>query len=433
MNKRKVLVISYYWPPAGGAGVQRWLKFVKYLREFGWEPVIYTVENGEFPVLDNSLEKDIPLGVTILKRPIFEPYDLYKKFVGQKKDEKINAGFLAESKKNPLLEKISVFIRGNFFIPDARMFWIKPSIKFLEIYLKNNPVDAIVSTGPPHSMHLIALGIKKKMNLPWLADFRDPWTNIDYYDQLMLTPRADRKHRELEKEVIHSCDALVVISEGMKREFLNLGSTNPIVITNGYDAEDFKGDFHAREKFTLSHIGSMNKDRNVSILWDVLEEICQENFKFKTDFVLQLVGKNDLAISKRLQSSCIPVEFISYLPHQEVIQYTSQSSVLLLPLNNTPNAGDILTGKLFEYLAAGRPILCIGPPGGDCAKILSETGNGIVIDFADKEGMKKAILSYYNSFKTNSLMTAGRGVDKYSRKELTKSLAQILDKLLVNA
>ena len=189
----RVLIISYYWPPSGGAGVQRWLKFSKYLRDFGWEPVIYTPENPESPDVDKSLLKDIPPGIEVIKKQIWEPYDAYKRFIGQKKDEKIQAGFLSEKKRNPLFENISVWIRGNFFIPDARRFWIKPSIRFLIKYLAAHPVNAIVSTGPPHSMHLIALGLKKKLNIPWLADFRDPWTTIDFYHQLHLTRQADKK------------------------------------------------------------------------------------------------------------------------------------------------------------------------------------------------------------------------------------------------
>ena len=429
MSKPKVLVIAYYWPPAGGAGVQRWLKFVKYLQDFGWEPVVYTAENGEVPVIDPSLEKDVPPNITIIKQPILEPYSLYKRFVGQKKEEKINAGFLSESKKNPLLEKTSVFIRGNLFIPDARMLWIKPSIRFLTAYLKNNPVDVIVSTGPPHSMHLIALGLKNALGIPWLADFRDPWTNIDYYDQLMLTSWADKKHRALEKLVIQSCDELLVISEGMKREFLSLGAKNPIVITNGYDETDFPVGHPPSGQFSLSHIGAMNKDRNDKALWDALEELCAENSEFKADFILKLIGKNDIEVKQRLENSSIPVEYIAYLPHDEVVKFTMDSAVLLLPLNNTPNARDILTGKLFEYLAASRPILCLGPVDGDCAAILNKTGNGKTVNFGDKNGIKSVIMEYYSKFKENSLHVKGQDVSEYSRRALTGKLAEVLNKV----
>ena len=199
---KRVLIISYYWPPSGGAGVQRWLKFVKYLRSFGWEPVVYTPENPEFPETDLSLAKDIPPGLEVIKQPIWEPYDTYKKLLGQKKEDKINAAFLSEKKKNSMLENFSVWVRGNFFIPDARKFWIRPSVKFLLNYLETNPVKAVISTGPPHSMHLIAMALAKKIKLPWLADFRDPWTNIDFYKDLRLSARADARHKKLEKKVL---------------------------------------------------------------------------------------------------------------------------------------------------------------------------------------------------------------------------------------
>ncbi len=429
VKPKKALIITYYWPPAGGAGVQRWLKFVKYLRDFGWEPVVYTAQNGEVPILDASLEKDVPPGITVLKQPIVEPYSLYKRFIGQKKDEKINAGFLSESSKNPLLEKISVFVRGNVFIPDARMLWIRPSVKYLKAYLKENPVDVIISTGPPHSMHLIAMKLKAELGLPWLADFRDPWTNIDFYPQLMLTRWADSQHRKLEQQVIKNADALLVISRAMRQEFLELGAANPIVITNGFDDDDFSGETQLSPKFTLSHIGSMNKDRNSPLLWKVLDDICKENADFKRDFVLRLVGKNDVEVSRNLSIVSFTTEFVAYLPHDEVTQFTASSQVLLLPLNNTPNVQGILTGKLFEYLAARRPILCIGPPSGDCAAVISETQSGVVVNFEDSEGMKKAVLDFYDEFKSGTLAVSGKGVEKYSRRNLTKQLVADLDEI----
>lgn len=214
---KKVLVITYYWPPSGGAGVQRWLKFVKYLRLYGWEPVVYTPSNPELPVTDNSLLNEIPDGLTVLKHPLWEPYQLYKRFSGR--SENINTGFLTEKGVTGWKEKLSVWVRGNFFIPDARKFWIKPSVKFLSGYLEKNQIHAIVSSGPPHSMHLIALSLKKKFNLPWLADFRDPWTGIDYYNDLMLTGYADRKHHKMEQEVLQKADAIVSVGYDMSRNF----------------------------------------------------------------------------------------------------------------------------------------------------------------------------------------------------------------------
>jgi hypothetical protein len=219
---KKALIITYYWPPSGGAGVQRWLKFVKYLRDFGWEPVVFTPENPEFPETDTSLANDVPANLEVIKLPIWEPYDVYKRFMGQKKEDKISASFLSEKKQNKLLQWISVWIRGNLFIPDARRFWIRPAVKYLEKYLQTNPADVLVSTGPPHSMHVIALKVANKTGLPWIADFRDPWTNIDFYNELKLSPGADKKHRRLEKAVLEGATAITVVSRTMVEDFKGL-------------------------------------------------------------------------------------------------------------------------------------------------------------------------------------------------------------------
>ena len=201
---KKVLIITYYWPPSGGAGVQRWLKFVKYLREFGWEPIVYTAENPEVPVIDETLTKDIPEGITVLRTKVWEPYQIYKRLSGRKQSDRIQTAFLSEKKKPGTIENLSIWIRGNFFIPDARRFWIKPSVKYLSRYLNDNPVDLIISTGPPHSMHLIAMHLKGKTQIPWLADFRDPWTNIDFYHQLKLSRSADQTQATGEKSFTFS-------------------------------------------------------------------------------------------------------------------------------------------------------------------------------------------------------------------------------------
>jgi len=431
---KRVLIISYYWPPSGGAGVQRWLKFVKYLRNFGWEPVIYTPGNPEFPELDHSLAKDIPAGIEILKQTIWEPYDTYKKLLGQRKDEKINAAFLSEKKKNSALENLSVWIRGNFFIPDARKFWIKPSIKFLTGYLKENPVKAVISTGPPHSMHLIALEVAERVNIPWLADFRDPWTNIDFYKDLKLTSRADAIHRKLEKQVLSQADVVTVISPGMAADFGRIHERTYEVITNGFDPGD-TGQSHPPspdKKFSIAHIGTLVSSRNPETVWIALQDIVATDPEFASDLEIKLVGKVDYKVMESLEQRGLSgfVRKIDYMPHDEVVKYQQQSRVLLLIINNTPNAKMILTGKFFEYLAAGRPILCLGPADGDAAAILAETQAGLLADFGDVSTMKEHIRSLYNDYVCGSVSTKSKGIELYSRKELTGKLAKLLDGLL---
>lgn len=432
--QKRVLIITYYWPPSGGAGVQRWLKFVKYLPQFGWEPVVYTPENPEAPVNDYSLLHDIPAGTEIIKTKVWEPYSFYKKFVGLKKSDKISTGFLSEKKKPSLAEKIAVWIRGNFFIPDARKFWIKPSIKYLEKYLIENPVDVIVSTGPPHSMHLIALGLKKKLNLPWLADFRDPWTKIDFYHELKLTRSADKTHQKLEKRVLRHADKVVVVSNGMKASFHQIVPRIYDVITNGFDEEDMMLPTNQpKEKFIISHIGSLTKSRNPLILWKALKAIISENESFKKHILVNLTGQVDHAVTETINNNGLNgyVEHTPYLPHNEVVKAQQSSSVLLLLINNTPTSRMILTGKFFEYLAAHRPILCIGPEDGDAAAIIRETECGFVAGFEDLESLKNNILSLYENFGQNIFFMGGKEIEKYSRKSLTAKLSEVLNRMIL--
>ena len=429
---KRVLIISYYWPPSGGAGVQRWLKFVKYLRGFGWEPVVYTPENPESPAEDQSLVKDVPDGLEVIKTRIWEPYSTYKKFVGREKDDRIKSGFLSEKRKPSFQEKLSVWIRGNLFIPDARKFWIKPSIRHLTTYLEDRPVDAMVSTGPPHSMHLIARALKAKYNVPWIADFRDPWTNIDFYGALRLTRHSDRKHHRLEREVLSAANRVIVVSQGMAKDFTRIHSREYTVITNGYDGSVPAGsEGDDDEKFTLAHIGSMVPSRNPESLWLALQELCQENPEFRSKLVIKLVGQVDHAVRTSISDHGLAehLVLIDYLPHDDVARVQMQASVLLLIINNTPNATLVVTGKLFEYIRSGRPVLCIGPTGGDAATILLETNTGIAIDHSDVKGIKMNVLSYFIRYKDGKLKVDGKGIEKYSRKNLTGELAAILDSL----
>ena len=413
--------------------MQRWLKFSKYLREFGWEPVIYTPENPEAPALDNSLEKDIPEGITIIKRPIIEPYSVYKRFVGMKPGEKVNAGFLQEKEKPGIAEGFAVWLRGNFFIPDARRFWIRPSAKFLIKYLKDHPVDAIVSTGPPHSMHLIALQIHKKLNIPWLADFRDPWTGIDFYHQLKLTSLADRLHHKLEEKVLSSATAVTVVSQDMANEFNGIVKRDYHLVTNGYDEQDISPlpQNQLDTKFSISHIGSINASRNPVGLWKVLSEMANLKPDFATALQIKLVGKVDIAVLKSIEEYGLNkyLTRIEYMPHQDVMHEIQKSQVLLLLINNTPNAKGILTGKIFEYLGSGRPILNIGPEDGEAAVMLKDSDAGQTANYENEQAMRSIVSDYFTLYCEQRLESNTGNRLKYSRKALTGEIAEILNKL----
>lgn len=421
---KKVLIITYYWPPSGGAGVQRWLKFVKYLPQLGYEPHVYTPSNPEAPAQDASLQKDVPKEAIIIKRPILEPYTFYKKFTGKKGN--VNAGFLSEDKdsRQKFTEKLSIWIRGNLFIPDARVFWVRPSVKFLNRYIQENNIDIIVSSGPPHSMHLIAMKLQQQLGIKWIADFRDPWTNIDFYKDLMLSKWADKKHHRLEKEVLQKADEVITIGKTIAKELEEIRGKKVAVITNGFDNDDFtSAALKDNNSFSIIHIGSINSDRNHKIFWSGIRELVDENEDFAKKLKLKFIGKLDYSIIEDMESFQLKdrTEIISYIPHNEAVNNLSAADLLYLPLNNTPNAKGILSGKFFEYLAVGKPILGIGHPNGDAAEIMNETQAGAIINFEDKEKLKEFIIEQFHHSQNNTNVDLQNRM-KYSRKSLTEDL-----------
>ena len=425
-SKKKVLIITYYWPPSGGSGVQRWLKFSKYLRDFNIEPVIYTVDNPSYPINDTSLESEIPLGLEVLKQPIFEPNFFLSIFGNNKKKE--SAGFL---NPNPtLLGRFFQYVRANYFIPDARKFWIKPSVKFLSNYLKNNKIDAIITTGPPHSMHLVGLALRDKFKIKWISDFRDPWTEIDYFQQLPLTKKANKKHHQLEQEVLEKSDMVIVVGETMKKKFLK-HNHNIEVLTNGFDSYENSLTIELDSNFSITHVGSMNTDRNPTILWEVLYEISSENIDFKNNLRIKFIGKIDDTVIQDIQVfNPKNIVRIPYLDHKEVRKYQASSQVLLLSINQVPNAKGIITGKIFEYLQAKRPILGIGPEDGDAAAILKKTNAGNIVGFNNKIELKAAVLKLYKDFKEERLFVKSINIEQFHRKNITRQLAQVIKKVV---
>ena len=418
----KVLIITYYWPPAGGSGVQRWLKFAKYLRDFDIEPIIYTVDNPNYAIEDDSLFEEIAENQVVLKQKIWEPNNL----LGNRKNT--SAGFL--NPRPSFFGQIAHYIRANYFIPDARKYWIKPSVAYLKDYLKKSEIDIIITTGPPHSMHLIGLELKKVLQIKWIADFRDPWTEIDYFHQLPLTKRSLAKHKKMEREVIENADQVVVIGNTMKSKMKPFNK-NIHVISNGFDSE-LSGDPAMLDKnFTITHIGMMNADRNPIMLWEVLKDLILTDPEFKTNLQLKLVGKIDPVILKDIQFYGLEkqVSIIDYLPHKEVLRVQKSSQILLLVVNNVPGAKGIITGKIFEYLQAERPILAIGPKDGDLAESIKETNSGEIVDFNDEGHLKSVILEYYEKYKKGDLKVNSSNFQQYHRKSLTEQLSLIIKKM----
>lgn len=421
---KKVLVISYYFPPAGGPGVQRWLKFVKYLRDFGVEPVLYVPQGAAYPVTDDSLAAEIPPQTTVYRGRIVEPSAWFSS------GKKISAGFIDSSTgKKSRLARWSTWIRANLFIPDARMLWIRPSVRRLKKILRQENIDTVISTGPPHTTHMIALRLKQSIpSLCWIADFRDPWTKIDYFHHLPLTRWARRRHLQLENRVLETADRVIAVTRSMAEDYRPRVKGGLHVITNGYDTADApEGAIPADEKFTLCHIGSLNADRNPRELWEVLAELAAENAAFRDDLSIRLTGNVSPAVLESLRENGLGdrVEHTPYARHSEVIERQHAARVLLLIMNRTPDGALYIAGKLFEYLAARRPILLTGFAHSDAADIVRECNAGYALDFGDKQGLRKAIVDLYAAYKKGTDISARQAApEKYSRRALTERLAR---------
>ena len=425
-EQKKLLIITYYWPPAGGPGVQRWLKFVKYLPDFGIQPIVYIPENPTYPIVDEKLVKDVSESAIILKQKIFEPYQLAS-FLSKNKTKKISSGIIPNQKKQSFLDKTFLWIRGNLFIPDARVFWVKPSVAYLEKYIREHNIDTIVTSGPPHSLHLIGLELKEKLNVKWFADFRDPWTTIGYHKSLRLSDYAAKKHKALEHQVLNTADTIIVTSKTTKTEFQAITKKPIAVITNGYDTENVEKQT-LDTKFSLAHIGSFLSERNPLILWESLVELINEVPNFGSNLEIKLIGAVSQEVLETISQFGLNPHLnnLGYVSHKEAIAHQRKSQVLLLIEINSEDTKSIIPGKLFEYMVSGRPIIAIGPKDSDFAEIITTTNTGVFFEYSEKMKLKSVILDFYNQFLEGKLQSNGVGLQHYSRKNLTKELAQLI-------
>jgi glycosyltransferase involved in cell wall biosynthesis len=420
---KKVLIITYYWPPAGGAGVQRALKFAKYLPEFGWEPVILTVENPDSPVDDTSLLNDIPKGTNVYKTKSLEPFELYKKFTGKKSDSKIPNDVLLNKKNLSLKDRLAQWIRLNLFVPDAKIGWKKYAVKKgLEI-IKTENIDLIFTTSPPQTVALIGKKLSKLSGVKWIADFRDPWMEIVYYQNVSRTKLTKAVDYSLEKKVMNNADAIITISHDIADLIRGKAKDqNVVVIPNGFDETDFELiELTKNDRFTISYTGSMSKDRVPCPLINALKRLIysdgiiniQMKFagKFCSEFY-ELIDKENLTEYFIIQN---------FVPHKESTKILQSADVLLLVIDNVPNNKGFLTGKLFEYMGCRKPIFAVGPIDGDANTIIKETDCGTMVDYDDNEGTYQSLKLMYDNWK-NDRSTYKFDVEKFSRRNLTKEL-----------
>lgn len=425
----KVLIITYYWPPAGGPGVQRWLKFVKYLPDYGIYPVVYIPENPSYPLLDKTLINEIPKDVTILKHPIKEPYR-WAEMLSEKTSQKISSGVIPKEKKQSGIQQLMLYIRGNYFIPDARKAWIKPSIAYLSEYIEKEHIKTIITTGPPHSLHVIGMKLKERFGISWIADFRDPWTTIGYHKKLKLTADAAQKHEHLEAQVLNGADHIIVTSENTKAEFATK-STQPItVITNGYDDQNIQKE-PKDTSFSIAHIGSLISERNPRNLWKIFGQLISENDDFKQEFILRLVGVVSEEVLEEI-FKYIPeenVDAVGYVTHKEALKYQRRSQLLLLIEIDSEDTKAIIPGKLFEYMVAETPILSIGPSNSDVERIIKSTNTGRYFYYGSDAELKSYLSDCFIAYKTSELKSHPLGLRPYHRKHLTEKLAKVIDDL----
>ena len=416
-----MLIISYYLPPSGGPGVQRWLKFVKYLPEFNIEPILFIPKNANYPLLDKSLSDDVNKDLKVIQFPITEISGFLPKF---KFLNSVRSGNISKPHNQSLLQKIIFFIRGNLFIPDMKIFWKSSSVNFLSDYLPKNNIDTIITTGPPHSVHLIGLELKRKLNINWISDFRDPWVKLNYLNRFHLLPFSRKSHISLRNKVLINSNAVIVTSERLKDLFSNITS-NIYKITNGFDYIIKENNLD--NKFSISHIGSLYPERNPKFLWDSIEELFEGSFK--KDLQINFIGNTSEKIKKELSRRKFHnhVRFYDYVDYNRALELMCSSQALLMIEVNDEESSYAIPGKLFDYLNSKRPIISIGPNISEVSEILNNTNSGTFFNYHDKRNLKLYINQLYKSYKNGTNIISDKSkIDMFKRINLTKKLSEVI-------
>lgn len=422
---KKVLIISYYWPPAGGPGVQRWMKFVKYLPEYNIKPILYIPENPNYPIYDYSLNDEVSEKLEIIKNPITEISNIIS---NSKSLNLIRSGNIPNPKEQSLFQRLLFFIRGNLFIPDMKILWKNKSIDFIENYLSKTKIDVVITTGPPHSLHLIGYELKKRLNIKWISDFRDPWVNLNYLNRFHLLPSVKRRHKKLRDKVLINSNSVIVTSEKLKKLYKEI-APNIFKITNGYDYE--YSTVNIDSKFSISHIGSLYPERNPKYLWDIIDEICINNEEFRSNLQINFIGNTSEKIIKYLSNktfkSC--VKFFDYVDYKRAIEFMCSSQILLMVEVNDNDSSYAIPGKLFDYLNSKRPIIAIGPDKSEVNQILYDTNAGKFFNYNESINLKLHIENLYNQYEMGSISYNAKNISIYRRKNLTEELSKIINKV----
>lgn len=441
---RRVLIVAYYVPPAGGPAVQRILQFLEYLEDAGWQPEVLTVKEGAYPNRDPSLLSAVPDSVQVHRTGAFDPLALYKKVKG---DEGLPAGSLGEDRS--FLEKAARWIRANVFIPDARVgWWPFAHVRGKEL-LDSGRFDAVLSTGAPHSVHLVGRSLARASGLPWIADLHDPWTDISYYDDFPHTGWARRLDERLEKSVLRDASLVTTVSPSWAELFRSKQEGTYGVVENGFDARAFSvvhpdgptvsegsslAAAHSKEdsgdrSFVLSHVGKLYASRNPTAVWDALAAL-QDNSDIP-DLKVRLIGTVDPAVVDAIEERNLMdrVERVPFIPHADAIREMAASTLLLLVIEPFAQARGMITSKLYEYLASGRPVIGVGPPDGDAASLLDAHEAGQIVDWNDARSAQEMILAHYTAWKEGNPRpgAAWNQIQEHNRQQQARRMAGFLD------
>jgi len=433
---KKVAIITYYWPPSGGAGVQRWLKFTKYLPEYGWQPIVFIPENANYPSIDTSLEKDIPKEAIIYKIPIWEPYDLYRKFLGLDKKNNINHTFNHENKRSKWKQKLSLWLKCNLFIPDPRIFWLFKGVKAIEQIMNDQKIEHLITTSPPNSVQLFGYFLKKRIpSLKWISDLRDPWTNIFFEKDLPYSFISKWINKQIELKTLTKANLLTTVSKSIARSYQNRFPNLPCeVLTNGFDESDIikvNHNIQRGKKITFSYTGTLFNLYNMPIFWKAISEIIEDFPEYQSKIQIEIAGSISSEIMNSFKELNIEriIKFHGYVEHEKLQEIAQRTDIFLL---TTPreNHNGILTGKVFEYLAYLKPILCITSPNNNLADLIKTTKSGIVIDFDDINSLKNTIYDLVFKYENqNLILNDYKNVSIFSRQHLTLQLSEYLNNL----
>ena len=436
---KRVLVVSYYFPPAGGPGVQRVLKTVKYLRDFGYEPTVLTVADGAYPQHDATLMQDVPDGVAVHRTQALDPFGVYGRLTGRSRKEAVVLG--STTRETGLMGALGRWLRANVFLPDARVGWVPYAIREARRLFQEEPFDVVLTSGPPHSSHLIGRALKRRDGVAWVADFRDPWTGINFYHELPMSALARRFDRRLERSVLREADRITTVSPSWARllaEQAGRPESTVTVVHNGYDADDMDlavGGTVRKDRFVLAHVGSLYASRNPVAFWAALSGLRKSGNL--ADLQIRLVGGVDDDVQRVLTAQGLDAitEFVPYVPHHEATQAMAEAALLLLVIEPFAHADGMITGKLYEYLASGRPVLALGEPEGDAARLLTETGGGYLVGRSDVEAMAALLRDQYAAWASGRPCpgASSEAVAAYTRKAQTGILAQVLGEALARA